>query len=272
MDGFDLDAYLKRIGAAAGPATLQTLQSLHAAHAGAIPFEGLDPFCGRPVKLDLASLQAKLVQNRRGGYCFEQNALFKAALEALGFQVTGLAGRVRWMSPPDAPLGPREHMLLKVDLPEGAFIADVGFGACVMDAALRLVAGEEQTTGMGSFRLDERDGLFYLSAKQTAGWRTMYAFDLEPQRPSDYELGNYFTSTNPAAPFPNIVIMERVEPGARHKLINNIYIREARDGETLEQRPLQSWQDWQAVLEETFGVTAPAPAQELFARAKAAAG
>src|SRR5215472_13552681 len=109
---FFLDSYMKRIGfdCTAEP-NLKTLMAIHAAHVDAIPFEGLDPLLDRPVPLDLGSLQRKLVDSRRGGYCFEQNVLFKAALEAIGFKVTGLSGRVRWMSPPDSPLGPREHML-----------------------------------------------------------------------------------------------------------------------------------------------------------------
>ena len=107
-DEFQLDKYLARIcygGAVA--ANLKTLSALVAAHVDAIAFEGLDPLLRRPVNLDLASVQSKLVDGRRGGYCFEQNTLFKAALATIGFRVTGLAGRVRWMSPPDSPLGPK---------------------------------------------------------------------------------------------------------------------------------------------------------------------
>ena len=92
---FDLDAYLSRIGYT-GPrtASLTTLRAIHALHPAAIPFENLDPLLKRPVRLNLASLQAKLVAERRGGYCFEQNIPFAAALEALGFTVIRLAGRV----------------------------------------------------------------------------------------------------------------------------------------------------------------------------------
>src|ERR1035437_4308569 len=107
---FQLDKYLARSGFGGRIAPdLATLAPIHAAHVNAIPFEGCDPFLRRPVKLDLASVQEKLVDSRRGGYCFEHNILLKAALERIGFQVTGLGARVRWMSPPDSPLGPREH-------------------------------------------------------------------------------------------------------------------------------------------------------------------
>src|SRR6516164_8723951 len=102
---------LKRVGHdGANEPDLRTLAALQAAHVAAIPFEGIDPLLRRPVKLDLGSVQAKLVDSRRGGYCFEQNALFKAALENIGFTVTGLCARVRWMAAGDSPLGPKVHM------------------------------------------------------------------------------------------------------------------------------------------------------------------
>ena len=106
MPEVDLDGYFARIGYR-GPRTptFSTVQAIHALHSASIPFESLDPLLGRKVALDLASLQGKLVGGRRGGYCFEQNALFAAVLEALGLSVTTLGGRVRWMAPPGRPRG-----------------------------------------------------------------------------------------------------------------------------------------------------------------------
>ena len=167
---FGLDRYLARIGIRGQiEPTLATLSAIQAAQVDAIPFEGLDPLLRRPVKLDLASLQDKLVECRRGGYCFEQNTLLKAALEATGFKVTGLSGRVRWMSPSDSPMGPREHMLLKVDLENEAYLVDAGFGACLIDQPLRFETGVEQRTRMGTYLLSESEGLLWLRAKQPDG-------------------------------------------------------------------------------------------------------
>ncbi len=264
---FRLNKYLARIGfdGTTGP-DLATLAAIHAAHVNAIPFEGFDPLLGRPVTLDLASVQEKLVDGRRGGYCFEQNTLLKAALEEIGFKVTGLSGRVRWMSPPDSPLGPREHMLLKIDLQDGSYLADVGFGACVLDSPLRFETDVEQRTAMGTYRLSEADGLFSLSAKQLTGWRVMYVFNLEPQIPSDYELGNWFTSTSPRAPFLHMLIMERVSSDKRYKLINRRFAIEARDGQVAVERSIDRAEELSQVLDETFNVTPPAPIEEIFTR------
>jgi N-hydroxyarylamine O-acetyltransferase len=264
---FRLNNYLTRIGfgGTIGP-DLATLAAIHTAHVNAIPFEGFDPLLRRPVKLDLASVQEKLVDSRRGGYCFEQNVLLKAALETIGFKVTGLGGRVRWMSPPESPLGPREHMLLKVDLPDGPYLADVGFGACVLDSPLQFKTDVEQRTAMGTYRLNEADGLFSLSAKQPAGWRVKYVFNLEPQIQSDHELGNWYTSTNPLVPFISTLIMERVSSDKRYKLIDRKFAIEARDGQVAAERSIGSADELRQVLNETFNVTPPAPVEEIFTR------
>src|SRR4051812_46933180 len=92
----DLEAYAARLDYHGDfSASVETLRALHFAHATHIPFENLDILLGRPIRLDLDSLIAKLIDGRRGGYCFEHNALFAAVLEAAGFRVRRLAARVR---------------------------------------------------------------------------------------------------------------------------------------------------------------------------------
>jgi N-hydroxyarylamine O-acetyltransferase len=264
---FRLNNYLKRIGYGGGiEPDLKTLAALQSAHLSAIPFEGIDPLLGRTVELDLAFVQAKLVDSRRGGYCFEQNTLFKAALEKIGFNVTGLAGRVRWNSPPESPLGPRTHMMLKVDLPEGPYLADVGFGARLIDAPLRLETDVDQHTAMGTYRLSRSEGLFSLAANRAPGWRVMYVFDLQPQIAADYELGNWFTSTSPNVPFTNMLVMERLAGGRRYKLINRRFFVEARDGEIIVERAIASTEELREIIDESFRMTLPAPAEEIFCR------
>jgi N-hydroxyarylamine O-acetyltransferase len=264
---FRLQDYLARIGYDGPIATdLATLKALQTTHLDAIPFEAIDPYLGRPVKLDLASVQAKLIDGGRGGYCYEHNLLLRAALRAIGFEVTGLGGRVRWMSPPESPLGSRTHMMLKVDLPAGAYLVDVGFGACLLDAPLQLKTGIEQTTAMGTYRLTERDGLLWLDAKRNGGWRTLYVFDLHPQLQSDYELGNWFTSTNPTIPLTTRLILERLSGERRFKLVDRALSTEARDGEVTAERTLGSAGELGEVLRDIFKVRPPVPPEEIFER------
>lgn len=264
-DPFDLDGYLRRIAFdGVARVDLKTLSSIHAGHVAAIPFEGIDPLIGRPARLDIASLQAKLVRSRRGGYCFEQNTLLQAALEAIGFTVTGLAGRVAWMGD-GPPTGPRSHMLLKIDLPEGPFLADVGFGAQLLDAPLRFVVGLEQRTPTGVYRI-ERDGEdFALAAHHNDGWRRAYVFDLAPQLAADYAMASWYTSTHADSLFTTVLILERLTREVRRNLVNTWLTERWRNGR-VEERNLASAEELAEVLDTLFDIEPPEPAAELFAR------
>ena len=238
-DALDLDAYFARIGYD-GPRepTLAVLQGLHARHPRAIPFENLDPLQGRTPKLDLASLQAKLVAGRRGGYCFEHNTLFTAVLRALGFQVTPLAGRVLWNRPEDSAPPPRTHMLLRVETEAGPHLADVGFGGMVKTAPLRLAPGGEQDTGHGVFRLVPlADAALRLEARLPERWAPMYQFDQAPQAPMDYELANWFVATHPASPFTDNLMAAWVTEDRRYAVLDNRLSIHHRGGETENTRP-----------------------------------
>ncbi len=88
---FDRDAWLQRIGYSGfGAPDLATLNGLIFAHAHAISYETLDIMLGRPPKLDVPALQRKMIAGRRGGYCFEQNMLFREGLRSLGYSITSL--------------------------------------------------------------------------------------------------------------------------------------------------------------------------------------
>src|SRR5262249_18503146 len=145
-DAFNQDAWLARIGYRSSLVpTLDTLRGLVYAHAHAISYESLDVMLGRVPKLSVPELQRKMVYQRRGGYCFEQNMLFRARLRSLGYRLTSLQGRVVRGLAIDAPR-PAIHMLLKVDLPEGPYLADVGFGNLAPTAPLLLAPSVEQAT------------------------------------------------------------------------------------------------------------------------------
>ena len=267
MERPDLDAYFHRIGCAGGPhaATLETLRALHLHHAQAIAFENLDPLGGQPVKLDLRSLEHKLVHSGRGGYCFEHNLLFSQVLEALGFRVTGLAARVLWNAPADAIL-PRAHMLLRVDLGDDSYIADVGFGGRALTGPLQLVTNGTQPTPHEPFRLVAQAGEYLLQSllgaagRGAAGpgdtWKSLYRFDLQQQFPVDYEAASWYLSTHPQSYFVNNLLAARPAPGRRYGLFNNQLTVHELNGGT-EQRTLGSVADIRDALTTYFEVRIP---------------
>jgi N-hydroxyarylamine O-acetyltransferase len=253
---FDLDAYLDRIGyRGSRAATLDTLQAIHALHPAAIPFENLNPLLGWPVALDVDSLQAKMVADRRGGWCFEQNTLFRYALEALGFSVASLAARVLWNTAPDSPVGPRSHMLLLVDLGGRPYIADVGFGGNVLTAPLRLVPHVVQTTPHEPHRLLPLENGFLLEACLRGQWMAFYRFTLEPQFPSDYEVSNWYLCHHPSSFFRQMLIAARATPEGRYALRNNSLTIHRANAE--EKRNLNGVAALQRCLETEFGLQLP---------------
>ena len=232
MDGdIDLDAYFARIGYR-GPraASLEVLGALQRLHPEAIPFENLNPLLGRPVLIDAASLEHKLLRSARGGYCFEHNGVFFRVLRSLGFTVTPLAGRVGWMRPKDAPRPPLSHMLLRVDLPEGPVLADVGFGGQSPTATLRMTPDVVQSTPHGDYRFLADDDALVLEMRLPDRWETLYRFTPAPQAIADYEVSNWFTSTHPGSFFTTNLMAARVDGDRRFNLINRELTAYGADG------------------------------------------
>lgn len=219
-DAFDLHAYLQRIGHA-GPVEPDdaTLGALAAAHAAAIPFENLDPLCGVPVSLQLEAIAHKLVRLGRGGYCFEQNQLFAAALRAIGYTVHGLVARVLWNQPEDA-ITAQTHMLLLVSAGEERWLADVGFGSMTLAGALRLEPGVSQATALEPFRLLEHDGEWRMQACVRGDWLMLYRFDLQPREHIDFVVANHFVSTFPDSRFVRHLVAARTCADRRLSLLD----------------------------------------------------
>jgi len=216
----DLGAYLRRIGLQAVPAANRAgLEALHFAHATTIPFENLDIQMGLPIRLDLASLQAKLVDRRRGGYCFEHNTLFLAVLRALGFQATPCEARVRLGL---LGLRPRTHMLLLVQMGAVRWLCDVGFGS---EGLLHPVPldGEAHAQFLSRFRVVEEGALRVLQSCHGGAWEDLYAFVPEACLPIDFEVANHYTSTHPDSGFVKTLTAQVLGPEVRRSLRNRAY-------------------------------------------------
>lgn len=260
----ELAAYLRRIGVAAAPrADLATLTAIHAGHALAIPFENLDIHRGLGISLEPAAVHDKLVTRRRGGYCFEHNALLAWALEQVGFAVTRLCGRVWLGKVTDGP-PPRTHMTLLVAVDGADYLVDAGFGAHQLLAPLPLVDGATARQHAWEFALARRDEgasarpfgpELVLRTRRPEGWTDLYAFTREPQHAIDFEVANHYTSTHPRSRFVTTLTAQRVTPELRHTLRGTSYERMTPDEAT--RRTLGSREELAALLLEVFGLALP---------------
>ena len=268
----ELDSYFQRIGYA-GPrsASLETLRALQLKHPRAIPFENLDTLAGRAVRLDLQSLERKLVQGRRGGYCFEQNLLFKHALAALGFDAVALAARVVWERPA-GEVRARTHMVLLVTMDGRRYVCDVGFGGLTPTAPIALLADVEQTTPHETFRVVALPQEFAVEAQVRGQWKRLYRFDLQEQQQVDIELLNHYVMSHADSPMLGRLIAARVGADRRFGLVNGVLNVHPLNGAS-EQRRLASAAELRDALESTFGIAVP-PGREtdsVFERVLAAA-
>jgi N-hydroxyarylamine O-acetyltransferase len=203
----DLEAYLERIDVR-GP---RDLARVHRAHVTAIPFENLDPRRGVAVSLALEDLEHKLVEQRRGGYCFEHNLLLKAALEELGAEVEMLLARVRIGRAPWTPK-PRTHLVLRVHADGATWHGDAGFGLGTLLDPIPFGTGGPYEQSGWRFRVVQDGPELVLQTMQGTGWVDLYGFVPEPVPFIDVETSNWFASTYPRSPFVTGLIVAAQRP------------------------------------------------------------
>jgi N-hydroxyarylamine O-acetyltransferase len=193
---FALRPYLDRIGVSPDAG----LAEVHRAHVTAIPFENLDSHQGLPVSLELDDLQRKLVDAGRGGYCFEHNLLFAAALDALGLRAEPMLARVRLGRPPGTPR-PRTHLVHRVHAEDRVWLADVGFGNGTLLEPIPFGPGGEHEQSGWRFRVVQDGAEHVLQNLDGSEWADVYGFVPEPVPRIDIDTSNWFTCTHPRSPF-----------------------------------------------------------------------
>lgn len=245
-------AYLSRIRYA-GPIVpnAETLRSLHRAHMFAVPFENLDISLGRKIICDESRFLHKIVEERRGGFCYELNGAFAALLRELGFQVTPLSARV---SVGDGGVGPDfDHLALRVEL-EQEWLADVGFGDSFVEP-LPLVSGLEQEQFGRRYRMVSVDGEFCLEANADNIWKKQYVFTLQPRELSEFAGMCHYHQTSSDSHFTRKRVCSLATPDGRITASGDKLI-ETCNG-VREERVLAGDAEWQAVLRERLGMSLP---------------
>lgn len=209
----NIHGYLERIGYQ-GPIspTPETLNAIHRAHLFSVPFENLDIALGREIVCEESAFLRKLIEQRRGGFCYEMNGAFAALLRELGFKVTLLSARVPRH---DGSYSPEfDHLALRIDLDE-PWLADVGFGDSFL-SPLRLVPGPEQQQDGRSFRITESERSLHVEKAEPDGsWKREYSFTLVPRSLSEFAPMCHYHQTSPESPFTRKSICSMATPQGR---------------------------------------------------------
>ncbi len=255
---YDLEAYVKRIGydGALEP-TRPVLEALALRHACSIPFENLSVLQGKGIHLELEAIQQKLVTDRKGGYCFEQNSLALGVLQQIGFNARSMAGRVRLDSTRDV-LPARTHLFVCVELEGEEWLFDVGVGGFTLTSPIRLVLDIEQETLHERRRIVHEEGRYFHQAWTGTTWVDVYEFTGEEMPFIDREVGNWWTSSSPKSKFSQRLNCAIALPnGERFGILNDRFTHR-RGSEVLNQITITSAEHLLEILANQFGMEFPA--------------
>ena len=246
----NVPAYLGRI-AYTGPTapTIDVLRFLHRAHLLSVPFENLDIPLGRKIVCEEGAFIQKIVERRRGGFCYELNGAFAELLREVGFKVTLLSARV---SRDDGSESPEfDHLALRVDLDE-PWLADVGFGDSFLEP-LQLRPGAEQQQDGWIYRVVECGDSFLMErADRDAIWKRQYSFTLKPRNLDDFAAMCHYHQTSPESPFTGKSICSMATVGGRITVAERKLILTSNG--TKEERLLTSDEEWRTALKQHFDV------------------
>ena len=254
-DDVRLNEYFERIGFSGSIApTLATLEALHALQPAAIPFENLNSVLGLPVPLDQASLNQKLLTERRGGYCFELNLMLLRVLRELGFEARGHLAKVLW-GRRDAEGLTFDHMMLTVDIGGASYLADVGFGGLLLTRPLKLKPDLAQETAQGTYRITGADPALRLEALRDGDWWPAYEFGLDEVADATYAARNDELNADPNWFLRENILAERCESGRRQVLFDTRLTTTS--GADRQWRSLASVAEMRETLSGEFGIALP---------------
>lgn len=252
-----LDAYFDRIGykGSSNP-SLDLLNKITFAHVQNIPFENLDILLGKSIDISLDSIFEKLIIQRRGGYCFEQNGLLLYVLKKLEFEVSPISARVRLDKSRDYT-PPRTHVFLRVELNGLSWLTDVGVGGVSLTSAIQLIPNIEQKTNHETRRILSENNKFYHQVLFPNGWIDVCEFTLEEMPEIDRELANWFTSAHPKSHFKDRLIVARAgNDGKRLTLVNRELSERDKNG-VAHKSIINSPKELLVILKEKFNLIFP---------------
>lgn len=256
------DAYIRVLELQRSQPGLAFLSEITRRHAALFAFASVGPMLGDDLPLDVESLYRRIVENRRGGYCFEQNGLLYAMLEQLGFNVSLYLGRVIYNQDIHPGL---THRITLVEIDGKRYVADVGFGPLGPQRPVSM-SGDESRENFRVFRVEERHaGVFHVQTLKPEGFYSLYKFELARYGPADCEVGHFYSHKHPSATFVNHLVVSRILDDEVRSLRNCEYSVITGSGE--QRQVIADGGQLRAILDSQFGVSVnDAEARRLFER------
>lgn len=243
------DRYLDALGLQQQAPTLGLLQEITRRHVARFAFCSVGPRLGDPLPLDLLSLYQRIVERRRGGYCFEQNGLLFEVLAELGYDVRLALARV--IHNRDVHPG-LTHRISLVQLDGRELVVDVGFGPQGPRHPVPLIADPSPQRDRVYRVAEGRPGEHHLQLAKDGGWYSLYRFELARYGQADCELGHFWSHRHPEANFVRNLVVSVIRDDEVHALRNREYTITSADGERT--RLLRDAQELHALLAGAFNV------------------
>jgi len=259
------DAYMRALGLQKSEPDLAFLSEITRRHAAQFAFSSVGPMLGDDLPLDTDSLYRRIVLERRGGYCFEQNGLMFTMLQELGFAVSLYLGRVIYNQDIHPGL---THRITLVEIDGNRYVADVGFGPLGPQHPVCL-SGEESHENFRVFRIEERrPGEFYMQTLKDGGFYSLYKFELARYGPADCEVGHFYSHKHPAATFVNHLVVSIIMDDEIRSLRNREFRVITGSGE--QRHAIADGTQLREILKTRFGVRVDeSEGHRLFARSAA---
>jgi N-hydroxyarylamine O-acetyltransferase len=245
MDPSRVRRYLEHLGVERGEPTLALLSELQERHLHVVPFENLSVHLGEDIVLEPTLLVDKIIDRRRGGFCYELNGAFAALLTALGYSVELLAARVK-----DGPLF--DHLALRVDLDGEPWLVDVGFGRFT-HRPIRMDVRTQQADPGGTFTVTPRD---HGDLAIDRDGEPEYTVETRPRTLDDFGPTCWYQRTSPRSHFTRSLVCTRLTGTGRITLSGRELIRTvaASNPAGRDQRVLETDAEVLAAYHEHFGI------------------
>ncbi|MGN6515530.1 MAG: arylamine N-acetyltransferase family protein [Rhizomicrobium sp.] len=248
----DIDRYLSRIGIRKRPpATLAGLTAVHRAHLLAIPYENIDVQLGRAVTIERPAIFDKLGEQKRGGWCYEMNGILGWALGELGFDVRRSTGAVMREVSGDSAVG--NHLVLRVELPEGLYLADVGFGDGPRNP-IRIAPGAFHSDGF-DFSLRRVDDAWWRFSNDPRGGAPSFDFNLDPADENLLAERCQYLQTAPASVFVQNLVVQRHVPHGLQILRGRVLRTITASG--IQDRIVSDADSFERILKDVFALDVP---------------
>ena len=227
---------------------IEFLQNLQSQHIARHSFNNLAVILGQELPLNIEHLVNKIVEKKRGGYCFEHNKLVYHVLEELGFEVKLILARVVYNRDIDSA---RTHRVTLLTLNGDQYIVDAGFGHLGARFPVKLALNVSQDQGDGHFRIIQKEsGIYHYQVLKDGDFFTLYTFDKNYYTDADCTLGHFFSHRHPEAAFVNNLVISLKGFNNIHSLRNHEYFHIQADETTI--TPIQSAQTLYEILTDIF--------------------